>query len=147
MEFKHPKYYKELERIRKEFEASLDPEAKASSNKRQATSHKLPGPRPISKCNKGLIHKRQASSIKQQAIDETVPYNDIEEAATNCRSDDMSQEQKRQATSIKRQATSIKRQAFLNNLQCLKIPGALVHEPGLRLQGSGSLYLHKVLAP
>ena len=76
MEFKHPKYYKELERIRKEFEASLKPEA--TSNKQQATSYKLPGPRPISKCNKGLIHKRQASSNQQ--------------AATNCRSDDMSQE-------------------------------------------------------
>ena len=47
--FKHQNYYKELEKIRKEFEASLDPEAKATSNKRQA-------------------------------------------AATNCRSDDMSQD-------------------------------------------------------
>ena len=63
--FKHPNYYKELEKIRKEFEASLDPEA--TSN------------------------KPQAWSTKQQAIDETVPHNDIEEAATNCRSDDMSQ--------------------------------------------------------
>ena len=38
--------------------------------KHQATSHKLPGPRPISNANKGLIHRRQASSaklIKQQA--------------------------------------------------------------------------------
>ena len=38
--------------------------------KPQATSHKLPGPRPISNANKGLIHRRQASSaklIKQQA--------------------------------------------------------------------------------
>ena len=65
--FKHPNYYKELEKIRKEFEASLDPEAKATSN------------------------KPQSASTKQQAIDETVPHNDIEEAATNCRSDDMSQ--------------------------------------------------------
>ena len=30
----------------------------------QVTSHKLPGPRPISNANKGLIHKRQASSNK-----------------------------------------------------------------------------------
>jgi len=43
--------------------------------------------------------KDQATSNKRQAIDETVPYNDIEEAqasshkpATNCRSDDMTQE-------------------------------------------------------
>ena len=54
--FKHPNYYKELEKIRKEFEASLDPEAKATSN------------------------KPQAASTKRQA------------AATNCRSNDMSQD-------------------------------------------------------
>ena len=30
----------------------------------QVTSHKLPGPRPISNANKGLIHKQQASSAK-----------------------------------------------------------------------------------
>ena len=27
----------------------------------QVTSHKLPGPRPISNANKGLIHRRQAN--------------------------------------------------------------------------------------
>ena len=32
--------------------------------KPQATSYKLPGPKPISNANKGLIHKRQASSSK-----------------------------------------------------------------------------------
>ena len=41
-------------------------EPQAASSKQQAkTSHKLPGPRPISKKNKGLIHrrrKRQATS-------------------------------------------------------------------------------------
>jgi CHASE3 domain sensor protein len=58
MEFRHPKYYKELERIRKEFED--EQKQKASSNKRQAASH------------------------KQQAIQETVPYNDIEEAQAAC---------------------------------------------------------------
>jgi len=59
----HPKYYEELRKKRKELEASLDPES-----------------------------EDQASSTKQQAINETVPHNDIEEAATNCRSDDMSQD-------------------------------------------------------
>jgi hypothetical protein len=52
----HPKYYEELRKKRKELEASLDPEAKATSN------------------------KPQAASTKRQA------------AATNCRSDDMSQD-------------------------------------------------------
>jgi len=32
-----------------------------------ATSYKLPGPRSISNANKGLIHKRQATSRKRQA--------------------------------------------------------------------------------
>ena len=34
------------------------------SVKQQATSYKLPGPRPISNANKGLIHKRQAAGVK-----------------------------------------------------------------------------------
>jgi len=33
----------------------------------QVTSYKLPGPRSISNANKGLIHKRQAPSVKLQA--------------------------------------------------------------------------------
>ncbi len=50
-----PKDY--LESCRKFFEEI--------SNKRQVTSHKLPGPRPISNANKGLIHRRQATSSPQ----------------------------------------------------------------------------------
>ena len=42
-----------------------------SSSKRQATSYKLPGPRPISNANKGLIHRRQASSVKHQASEDS----------------------------------------------------------------------------
>jgi|5B_taG_2_1085324.scaffolds.fasta_scaffold47815_3 hypothetical protein len=76
--FKHPKYYKELRERNKSDQAisltladgcngSVRPDP---GPKRQATSHKLPGPRPISNANKGLIHRRQASStklLKQQA--------------------------------------------------------------------------------
>jgi len=54
---------------------------------------KLPGPRPISNANKGLIHKRQASSTKRQAFEPT------------CSSS------KRQASSPKQQASSVKPQA------------------------------------
>ena len=36
-----------------------------SGRKHQVTSYKLPGPKPISNANKGLIHRRQASSIKR----------------------------------------------------------------------------------
>ena len=94
MEFKHPKYYKELRKrnrsflLRKEectlgklgnndqaisdshvikdssdrLERAPDPglKSQAPSAKQEVTSYKLPGPRPISNSNKGLIHKRQA---------------------------------------------------------------------------------------
>ena len=67
--FKHPNYYKELEKIRKEFEKKQK-ENQDSSNKPQAPSG-----------------KPQAASVKQQAIEETVPYNDIEEATSVKRQD------------------------------------------------------------
>jgi len=58
----------------------------------QVTSHKLPGPRPISNANKGLIHKRQASSNKFRET----------QASSG----------KRQAPSTKAQASSRKHQAL-----------------------------------
>ena len=87
-EFKHPKYYKELRKRNTEAvaklgksHASLESDQAISDEcataprerspgpgpKRQATSYKLPGSRPISNANKGLIHKRQAASNKLQA--------------------------------------------------------------------------------
>jgi hypothetical protein len=74
-EFKHPKYYKELRKLRNKLDQAIsEPSATAQVErapdpgpKPQATSYKLPGPRPISNANKGLIHKRQASSCKPQA--------------------------------------------------------------------------------
>jgi len=62
--FKHPKFYEELRKKRKQFQK----EQKELGEKAM---------------------KDEATSDKQQAIDETVPHNDIEEA---------------QATSNKRQA-------------------------------------------
>jgi len=41
----------------------------------QVTSYKLPGPRSISNANKGLIHKRQATSSKRQASATIEKYN------------------------------------------------------------------------
>ena len=72
MEFRHPKYYKELRKRNKSdqaiSESSRDGESeRATGPGLQVTSYKLPGPRPISNANKGLIHKRQASSVKPQA--------------------------------------------------------------------------------
>ena len=67
----HPKYYKELRKRNKldqvisETKPTGDGErAPGPGPKPQATSYKLPGPRPISNANKGLIHRRQASSTK-----------------------------------------------------------------------------------
>ena len=86
--FRHPKYYKELRRAGVQVNSSRpahsrcnksdqaislrahDGECERASDpghKQQASSYKLPGPRPISNANKGLIHKRQAPSLKLQA--------------------------------------------------------------------------------
>jgi len=74
--FKHPKYYKEL-RERNKSDQAISDEASTEAtsvrpgpgqtSKQQASSYKLPGPRPISNANKGLIHKPQAPSTKPQA--------------------------------------------------------------------------------
>ena len=76
--FRHPKYYKELRKRNKLDQVISNAEATAASErapdpgpKPQATSYKLPGPRPISNANKGLLHKHQASSVKPQAPEET----------------------------------------------------------------------------
>ena len=64
-EFKHPKYYKEL-RKRNKSDQVISHSASTEANSRRAPDQglKLPGPRPISNANKGLIHKRQAASSK-----------------------------------------------------------------------------------
>jgi hypothetical protein len=62
--FKHPKYYKELRKRNKSDQVISNAEATAASERAPGQGLKLPGPRPISNANKGLIHKRQASSGK-----------------------------------------------------------------------------------
>ena len=63
--FRHPEYYKKLKASLKKEAISPDPATAESGRAPEATSF-----------------KPQASSVKQQAIDETVPHCDIEEAAT-----------------------------------------------------------------
>ena len=63
-EFKHPKYYKELRKRNKSDQVISNAEATAASERAPDQGLKLPGPRPISNANKGLIHRRQASSGK-----------------------------------------------------------------------------------
>ena len=61
--FKHPKYYKELRKRNKSDQV-------ISRGDSTEAGRRSPGPGP------------KASSSKQQAIEETVPHNDIEEAAS-----------------------------------------------------------------
>ena len=68
--FKHPSYYKKIRDANKD-QAISNSSATAPAQrapgpglKPQATSYKLPGPRPISEQNKGLFHRRQAASSK-----------------------------------------------------------------------------------
>ena len=75
--FRHPKYYKELRKRNKSDQAISESSATAQAKR-------APGP-----------------GLKQQAIEETVPHNDIEEATSR----------KPQAPSDKHQAPSDKPQA------------------------------------
>ena len=62
--FRHPNYYKEL-RKRNKTDQVISPRAETSgTGVHPDPGLKLPGPRPISNANKGLIHRRQASSNK-----------------------------------------------------------------------------------
>ena len=72
--WKHPNYYKNLRklaRLRNRDQAISGAEATAEVERAPGTGLKLPGPRPISNANKGLIHRRQASSAKLQASSQT----------------------------------------------------------------------------
>ena len=80
--FRHPKYYKELRKLRNKLDQAISKEQPDGVH----TSVR-PGPGP-----------------KQQAIDETVPHCDIEEASSAKLTDP-------QATSDKHQAPRHKRQA------------------------------------
>ena len=65
--FKHPKYYTELRKRNKSDQVISKEPATAGNQRAPDPGLKLPGPRPISNANKGLIHRRQATSRKPQA--------------------------------------------------------------------------------
>ena len=81
--FRHPKYYKELRKLRNKSDQAISEPSSTEQVER------APGP-----------------GLKQQAIEETVPHNDIEEATSSQASSG-----KHQAPSCKHQASSRKRQA------------------------------------
>ena len=88
MEFRHPKYYKELRKLRNKLDQSIS----LSPGDGQVERSTGPGP-------------------KRQAIEETVPHNDIEEATSNKPQAASSEKNRPQASSPKQQASSSKPQA------------------------------------
>ena len=87
--FKHPKYYTELRKLRNRVVQSSRTDSPQSD---QAISE------PSST---EQVERAPGPGLKQQAIEETVPHNDIEEATSR----------KPQAPSDKHQAPSSKHQA------------------------------------
>ena len=105
MMFRHPKYYKELRKLRNKSDQAISQLAEPVAGRR------APG-----------------QGQKQQAIEETVPHNDIEEASRSTSSQLWEASFKPQAARIKLQATSVKPQANLNQnlVQVLKLQAASI---------------------
>ena len=105
--FRHPKYYKELRKARNEL-AKRD----AVKENREAYSgsslarNKSDQAISLRESETSAGERAPGQGLKQQAIEETVPHNDIEEATSSQASSG-----KRQAPSYKHQASSRKRQA------------------------------------
>ena len=74
-EFKHPKYYTELRKLRNKLDQAISPEAHDGERERapgpgpklQATSHKQQAPSLKPQAWREIIHKPQAPSSKPQA--------------------------------------------------------------------------------
>ena len=104
--FRHPKYYKELRKARNELakrNAVKEDLACSGSSLARNNSDQV-----ISSCSNSteLAQRAPGLGLKQQAIEESVPHNDIEEAQASSN--------KPQASSTKlleERATSLKRQA------------------------------------
>ena len=98
--FRHPKYYKELRKRNKELQAATRDLAGAHSDQAISTD------RSRDKSSVTPIERAPGPGPKQQAIEETVPHNDIEEAQASS-----NKLKEPQATSDKHQAPSSKHQA------------------------------------
>ena len=109
MEFRHPKYYKELRKRNKEI-GKAQPcvrEAALISNSDQVIS-----PRVAT-----ASARRAPDSGLQQVIKETVPHNDIEEASSDKLQAPSSSNLKRQASSPKHKGSSAKPQATSSSIR------------------------------
>ena len=93
--FRHPNYYKNLRKLARNRDSHVRPQGSVDSDTGQV----------ISPMSDGSPRRRAPDpGLKQQAIDETVPHCDIEEASSAKLKDP-------QATSDKHQAPRHKRQA------------------------------------
>jgi len=112
--FRHPKYYKELRRRNNETQQKpqriLDKPGRLVSNSDQAIS----GAEATAE-----VERSPGPGLKQQAIEETVPHNDIEEASSFKLQASSKPEPSSgsQASSDKRQAPGSKLQASSHKLQ------------------------------
>ena len=103
--FRHPKYYKELRKARHELakrNAVKEDLACSGSSLARNNSDQV-----ISRGDATAAGRRAPGpGLKQQAIEESVPHNDIEEAQASS-----SKPQASSAKLLEPQATSVKRQA------------------------------------
>ena len=100
--FRHPNYYKNLRKLARNSELHVRPQGSEACDTDQA----------ISPMSDGSPRRRATGpGPKQQAIDETVPHCDIEEAASNKPQAPSSSKKRPQASSPKQQASSDKPQA------------------------------------
>ena len=72
--WRHPKYYKELRKRNKSDQVI---------SKQQATASGERSPGPGLKLQAATHDLAEATGLKQQAIDETVPHCDVEEASSD----------------------------------------------------------------
>ena len=100
--FRHPNYYKNLRKLARNSELHVRPQGSEACDTDQAISP-----------TRATAPSRRATGPgpKQQAIDETVPHCDIEEAASHKQQASSAKLLEEEATSLKPQAASLKRQA------------------------------------
>ena len=111
--FRHPKYYKELRKLRNRVVQSSRTASPQSDQAISLRAHdgecerapgqglKLPGPRPISNANKGLIHRRQATSSQASSDKPQAPSHKLKLQAASDKLTNLEPFIKFQATSIR----------------------------------------------
>ena len=116
--FRHPNYYKNLRKLARNRDSHVRPISGSADSaeavaKSGISSHaSLESDQAISPMSDGSPRRRATGpGPKQQAIDETVPHCDIEEAASAKLQAPSESNNKPQASSDKQQASSSKPQA------------------------------------